>query len=166
VKIVKTAQIRRYGADEDRETDPVRSRSMLTVVAAIATVSGLAASLLPLLQISKMIRERSGGGLSIPYLVGGSLNGVVWLTYSFMLGNLALILPNVVGFSMGGVLLATALVLRPSAGSAPAEQAEEAAVELPVLDERDWAEIQTLLDETGCHRTRTVRLAGILAEAT
>jgi uncharacterized protein with PQ loop repeat len=81
----------------------------LSTLAATATVAGLCNGFLPLVQITKMIRERSAGGLSIPYLAGGLANNMIWNAYSIALGNWALILPNAVSFVMGSSLLTVAL---------------------------------------------------------
>jgi MtN3 and saliva related transmembrane protein len=85
----------------------------LTTLAAIATVAGLINGLLPLIQIRKLVRARSAGGFSIPYLAGGLANNVIWNVYSFALGNWALILPNAVGFVMSASLLTVAVRFRP-----------------------------------------------------
>ena len=85
----------------------------LTTLAAVATAAGLVNGFLPLLQISKVVRERSAGGFSIAYLAGGLANSVIWNAYAFALGNWALILPGALGFVMSVALLAVALRFRP-----------------------------------------------------
>ena len=81
----------------------------LSTLAATATVTGLLNAFLPLVQITKMIRERSAGGLSIPYLMGGLANNAIWNLYALALGNWSLILPMSVGFVMGSSLLTVAI---------------------------------------------------------
>jgi hypothetical protein len=85
----------------------------LTTLAAVATTAGLLNGFLPLLQIAKLVRERSAGGFSIPYLAGGLANNVIWNAYALALHSWALILPNAVGFVMSVSLLAVALRFRP-----------------------------------------------------
>ena len=80
-----------------------------STLAALATTTGLLNGFLPLVQIAKMVRERSAGGLSVPYLTGGLTNSFVWNAYALSLGNVTLILPNAVAFVMGASLLTVAV---------------------------------------------------------
>lgn len=90
----------------------IRPILMLTRIATIAAVSGLAAGLLPLLQAGKILREQSAAGISLAYLVGGVTNSAIWTTYSFSVRNLALILPNMVTLTTMVALLSVTLAYR------------------------------------------------------
>ena len=86
---------------------------MLTLIAAIATFSGLVAGLLPAIQITKMLRTRCSNGISLPYLAGGVANNLIWAVYGFALPSLALVLPAALGLLMNGVMLTVAVRYRP-----------------------------------------------------
>jgi uncharacterized protein with PQ loop repeat len=88
---------------------------MLTLIASVATVSGLAASLLPTIQIGKMWRARTSAGISLPYLSGGLANNVVWVVYSAATWNVPLVCSTSVGLVMNVTMLTTAVRLRPRA---------------------------------------------------
>ncbi len=88
---------------------------MLPLIAATATCSGLVAALLPTIQIAAILRARSSGGISIPYLAGGLANTCVWTVYAFAFRNVALIAPNVLGLAMNVTMLVIAVRFRPRA---------------------------------------------------
>ena len=106
----RRAEGKRDGARTTVPARPSRDTMItLSTLAATATVTGLLNAFLPLVQITKMIRERSAGGLSIPYLMGGLANNAIWNLYALALGNWSLILPMSVGFVMGSSLLTVAI---------------------------------------------------------
>lgn len=59
-----------------------------------------------------MLRARSSSGLSIAFVAVGLGNGLIWGAYSFVLGNLAMIVVNVVGCSIGAALISVTIYLR------------------------------------------------------
>jgi uncharacterized protein with PQ loop repeat len=103
---------------------------MLTLIAATATLSGLVAATLPAIQITKMLRSRSSGGISIAYIAGGLANNVIWTVYGFALPNLALIVPDVLTVAMNLTMLTVAIRYRPRPA---AEEDDELAAELAQL---------------------------------
>ena len=106
---------------------------MLTFIAATATFSGLAAAMLPAIQIAKMLRSRCSSGISIAYIAGGLANNVVWTVYGFALPNLALIVPDVLTVAMNLTMLTVAIRYRPRAAAPPAREDDELATELAQL---------------------------------
>ena len=88
---------------------------MLTFIAAAATTSGLVASLLPAIQIAKMRRLRSSAGISLPYLVGGLANNIVWVVYACAMGSVPLMASTVSGLAMNVTIVSVAVVYRPRA---------------------------------------------------
>ena len=87
---------------------------MLTLIAAIATLSGLVAAMLPAIQITKMLRSRCSNGISIAYIAGGLANNVIWTVYGFAIPNLALIIPDVLTVAMNLTMLTVAIRYRPA----------------------------------------------------
>jgi uncharacterized protein with PQ loop repeat len=85
---------------------------MLIYLATIATASALASNALPTVQILKMWRSRSAGGVSTVWVVGAFCNGLIWTAYSLMLGNVTLILPTLLGLCMNGSMTAIILLVR------------------------------------------------------
>ena len=108
---------------------------VLSVLSVVATISGLVAGCLPSLQVLKMWRERSAEGVSLAWLAGALTNSAIWNSYSLMLGNLALILPNAVSLLMNLSLTTSVLVLRRGRtagdGAAPVAYVAKAVVDDP-----------------------------------
>jgi hypothetical protein len=106
---------------------------MLTLIAAIATLSGLVAAMLPAIQITKMLRSRSSSGISVAYIAGGLANNVIWTVYGFAIPNLALIIPDVLTVAMNLTMLTVAIRYRPRAAAAPKPEDDELAAEVAQL---------------------------------
>jgi uncharacterized protein with PQ loop repeat len=91
----------------------MRVEDMLTLLATVATVSGLLAAFLPAIQIATMWRARSSVGISIPFLAGGLANNAVWTVYAVALRSVPLIAPNVLALFMNVTMVFVAVRYRP-----------------------------------------------------
>jgi len=82
---------------------------LATVLAVAAATWGVVMALSPLLQVRRILAERSSRDVSIGYwgvlLVGFAL----WVAYGLAIGNAPLIVTNAVAFSVGGLTVAVAL---------------------------------------------------------
>ena len=89
---------------------------VVTGLAVAAAAWGVLMGVSPVLQIRRMVRQRSSRDVSIGYfsvlLVGFGL----WISYGIASRNLALIVPNTVALLIGVSTIAIALRLRTSAG--------------------------------------------------
>ena len=85
---------------------------MLELLSPVTLVVGALGALLPCFQIAKMIRERNAHGISVPFVVGGLVTALTWLSYGLALGRLALIAPDLVAVVVGTAYLGTVLALR------------------------------------------------------
>ena len=85
---------------------------VVTGLAVAAAVWGVLMGISPVLQIRRMVRQRSSRDVSVGYfailLVGFSL----WISYGIAARNLALIVPNAVALLIGASTVAIALRLR------------------------------------------------------
>jgi len=89
---------------------------VVTGLAVSAAAWGVLMGVSPVLQIRRMVRQRSSRDVSIGYfsvlLVGFGL----WISYGIASRNLALIVPNTVALLIGVSTIAIALRLRRPAG--------------------------------------------------
>jgi len=89
---------------------------VVTGLAVAAAAWGVLMGVSPVLQIRRMVRQRSSRDVSIGYfsvlLVGFGL----WISYGIASRNLALIVPNTVALLIGVSTIAIALRLRRPAG--------------------------------------------------
>ena len=76
--------------------DPVVS--VETVLAIVASTFGVVMGAAPTLQIRKMLTERSSRDVSIGYFAILAIGSTLWASYGVSLGNLAILIPNVVAF--------------------------------------------------------------------
>jgi len=74
--------------------DPVVS--VETVLAIVASTFGVVMGAAPALQIRKMLTERSSRDVSIGYFAILAIGSTLWASYGVSLGNLAILIPNVV----------------------------------------------------------------------
>ena len=81
---------------------------MTDVLGAIAASWGVLMALSPLLQIRRMRNRRSSADVSVTYLAVLQVGFTLWLAYGLSLGNLAIIVPNLVALVIGGVTIAIA----------------------------------------------------------
>ena len=73
----------------------------------VAASYGVVMAVSPVLQIRRMLQRRSSADVSVAYLAVIDVGFLLWIAYGIELGNLALVVPNVVAFVVG---LATILV--------------------------------------------------------
>ena len=69
---------------------------MTTALAYIASAWGVAMAVSPVLQIRKIVQQRSSHGVSLGYMSVLFIGFLLWLAYGFALDNWALIVPNTV----------------------------------------------------------------------
>jgi len=91
-----------------------RNAMVVSVLAATASAWGVLMGLSPVLQIRRMLRERSSREVSLGYfsiLLAGFL---LWISYGIAAGNMWLVVPNSIALLVGFTLVAVALRLRRS----------------------------------------------------
>ncbi|HEY5247030.1 MAG TPA: SemiSWEET family transporter [Dermatophilaceae bacterium] len=81
--------------------------SIEIVLAIVASSFGVVMGLAPLLQIRRMLAERSSRDVSIGYFAIIALGSALWGSYGVSIRNVAIVIPNAVGFL---VTIATILV--------------------------------------------------------
>ena len=80
---------------------------MIDYLAAVAATWGVAMALSPVLQIRAIRAHRSSRGVSIGYQQVLLVGFILWMSYGIALGNIAIIVPNLVAIV---VCVATILV--------------------------------------------------------
>ncbi len=83
-----------------------------TVLAAAASSWAVLMGLAPLLQIRRMLRERSSRQLSVGYFTILLIGFLLWISYGAVAGILALVIPNTVALVAGVAVIVVALWLR------------------------------------------------------
>lgn len=83
-----------------------------TVLAVAASSFGVVMGAGPSLQIRRMVREKSSRDVSIGYFAIIAFGSLLWASYGVSLGNLAIVIPNVVGFLVTVVTILVASRLR------------------------------------------------------
>ena len=83
--------------------------SIETVLAVVAASFGVVMGAAPSLQIRRMFTEHSSRDVSIGYFAIIAFGSVLWASYGVSIANLAIVIPNVVGFVAA---IATILVAR------------------------------------------------------
>jgi MtN3 and saliva related transmembrane protein len=86
--------------------------SLESVLAVVASSFGCVMGLAPSLQIRRMLLERSSRDVSIGYFGIIALGSVLWGSYGVSIPNLALVIPNGVGFLTSVATILVALRLR------------------------------------------------------
>jgi uncharacterized protein with PQ loop repeat len=81
---------------------------LTTILAAVAASWGCVMAVSPVLQIKKMRAHRSSKEVSIGYLVVLLIGFFLWLAYGIGLGNVAIIVPNVVSVVVAAVTILVA----------------------------------------------------------
>jgi len=84
-----------------------------SVLAVAAGSWGVLMGLSPLLQIRRMLIERSSRDLSVGYFLILLVGFLLWICYGIVVRNPVLIVPNSIGFVAGAVTVIVALRLRP-----------------------------------------------------
>jgi uncharacterized protein with PQ loop repeat len=85
---------------------------MATFLAAAASTWGVLMGIAPVLQIRRMLRERSSREVSVAYFVVLVAGFVLWLAYGAAARILALVIPNIVALLVGAAVIVVALRLR------------------------------------------------------
>jgi uncharacterized protein with PQ loop repeat len=86
---------------------------MVTSVLAVTASSwGVLMGISPLLQIRRMLHERSSREVSLGYYAILLAGFLLWISYGIAARNLVLIVPNTVALLVGLTLIAVALRLR------------------------------------------------------
>jgi MtN3 and saliva related transmembrane protein len=99
-----------------------------TVLAAAAATWGVVMGLSPVLQIRRMLAERSSRDVSVGYFVVLLVGFGLWIAYGAVAGVPALVLPNAVAVCVTVATIVVALRLRraPRAPEDPAAQSSVA----------------------------------------
>ena len=85
---------------------------VVTGLAVAAAAWGVLMGLSPVLQIRRMLRQRSSRDVSVGYFTILLVGFVLWIGYGIASHNLALIVPNTVALLIGVSTVAIALRLR------------------------------------------------------
>ena len=84
----------------------------VSVLAASASTWGVLMGLAPVLQIRRMLRQRSAREVSLGYFAILLAGFLLWISYGIAAGNLWLVVPNGIALLTGLALVAVALRLR------------------------------------------------------
>jgi MtN3 and saliva related transmembrane protein len=90
---------------------------VVTGLAAAAAAWGVLMGISPVLQIRRMLRQRSSSNVSIGYFSVLLVGFLLWICYGIAAGNLALIVPNAVALLIGASTVAVAVQLGRRTGS-------------------------------------------------
>jgi MtN3 and saliva related transmembrane protein len=83
-----------------------------TVLAVAASSWAVLMGIAPVLQIRRMLRERSSRDVSIAYFAILLVGFLLWIGYGAAAGLPALVIPNIVALLVGAAVIAVALRLR------------------------------------------------------
>ncbi len=83
-----------------------------TVLAAAASSWAVLMGIAPLLQIRRMLRERSSREVSVGYFAILLIGFLLWISYGSAAGIPALVIPNTVALLVGTAVIIVALRLR------------------------------------------------------
>jgi MtN3 and saliva related transmembrane protein len=89
---------------------------VVTGLAVAAAAWGVLMGISPVLQIRRMLRQRSSRDVSVGYFAILLVGFLLWISYGITARNLALIVPNSVALLIGASTVAIALRLRKPAG--------------------------------------------------
>jgi len=85
---------------------------VVPVLAVTASSWGVLMGIAPLLQIRRMLRERSSQDVSLGYFMILLAGFLLWISYGIAAGNMVLVIPNSVALLVGIALVTVALRLR------------------------------------------------------
>jgi MtN3 and saliva related transmembrane protein len=85
---------------------------VVSVLAVTASAWGVLMGLAPVLQIRRMLRERSSREVSLGYFMILLTGFLLWISYGMAAGNMALVVPNSIALLVGLALVTVALRLR------------------------------------------------------
>jgi uncharacterized protein with PQ loop repeat len=88
---------------------------VVPVLAVAASSWGVLMGIAPVLQIRRMLRERSSRDVSLGYFAVLLAGFLLWIAYGIAAGNLVLVIPNSVALLVGIALVSVVLRLRASA---------------------------------------------------
>jgi len=83
-----------------------------TILAAAASSWAVLMGIAPVLQIRRMLRERSSRQVSVGYFTILLIGFLLWIAYGAVAGILALVIPNTVALLVGAAAVIVALRLR------------------------------------------------------
>ncbi|MGV8847490.1 SemiSWEET family sugar transporter [Tessaracoccus sp.] len=83
-----------------------------TALALTASSFGVVMGASPVLQIRKMLTERSSRDVSLGYFTIIALGSILWSAYALSIPNVALLIPNIVGLTSALSTLVVAYRLR------------------------------------------------------
>jgi uncharacterized protein with PQ loop repeat len=90
---------------------PKESAMVVTGLAVAAAAWGVLMGISPLLQIRRMLRQRSSRDVSVGYFAILIVGLLLWVSYGIAARNLALIVPNTVALLIGAGTIAVAVRL-------------------------------------------------------
>ncbi|MGA8458839.1 MAG: SemiSWEET family transporter [Streptosporangiaceae bacterium] len=82
------------------------------ILAAAASSWAVLMGLAPLLQIRRMLRERSSGQISVGYFTILLIGFLLWIAYGASARIMALVIPNIVSLLVGTAVIIVTLRLR------------------------------------------------------
>jgi MtN3 and saliva related transmembrane protein len=85
---------------------------VVPVLAVAASSWGVLMGVAPVLQIRRMLRERSSRDVSLGYFLILLAGFVLWISYGIAAGNMVLVIPNAVALLVGIALVTVAVRLR------------------------------------------------------
>jgi MtN3 and saliva related transmembrane protein len=85
---------------------------VVPVLAVAASSWGVLMGIAPLLQIRRMLRERSSRDVSLGYFMILLAGFLLWISYGIAASNLVLVIPNSVALLVGVALVMVVLRLR------------------------------------------------------
>jgi len=85
---------------------------VVSVLAVTASSWGVLMGISPVLQIRRMLRERSSREVSLGYYVILLAGFLLWISYGIAAQNLVLVIPNTIALLVGFTLVVVALRLR------------------------------------------------------
>jgi len=83
-----------------------------SALAFTASAWGVAMAVSPVLQIRRMVSERTSAGVSVGYMAVLFVGFLIWLAYGISIGNVVLIVPNTVAAVVITATIAVALRYR------------------------------------------------------
>lgn len=93
-----------------------------TSLAVAASSSGVLMGLAPVLQIRRMLRERSSDQVSLGYFMILLAGFLLWIAYGISLRNLALVVPNSVALLVTTAVITVTVRLRRAALRSPSKR--------------------------------------------
>jgi MtN3 and saliva related transmembrane protein len=89
-----------------------RDAMVVPFLAVAASSWGVLMGIAPVLQIRRMLRERSSRDVSLSYFMVLLAGFLLWIAYGIAAGNMVLVIPNSVALLVGIALVCVALRLR------------------------------------------------------